>query len=89
MHAVAERIRALVSGGTVPDDRRGDPDHGLGRRGESDGLAQSPEPLVDAADSALLAAKRAGKNRIVVARPPPTRRAGCLTSSLTFQEQDD
>jgi diguanylate cyclase (GGDEF)-like protein len=40
----------------------------------SHGLAHSPDPLVDAADAALLAAKRGGKNRIVVARRPPSAR---------------
>ncbi|MDX6630577.1 MAG: two-component system, cell cycle response regulator [Gaiellales bacterium] len=40
----------------------------------SHGLAHSPDALVDAADAALLAAKRAGKNRIVVARRPPSAR---------------
>jgi diguanylate cyclase (GGDEF)-like protein len=38
------------------------------------GLAQTPDPLIDAADAALLAAKRAGKNRTVVARRPPSAR---------------
>jgi diguanylate cyclase (GGDEF)-like protein len=36
----------------------------------SRGLAQDADPLIDAADAALLAAKRAGKDRTVVARPP-------------------
>jgi len=36
----------------------------------SHGLAQSPDPLIDAADAALLEAKRAGKNRTVLGRGP-------------------
>jgi PleD family two-component response regulator len=36
----------------------------------SRGLAQPADPLIDAADAALLAAKRAGKNRTVIARRP-------------------
>ncbi|MDX6620058.1 MAG: hypothetical protein QOK36_2444 [Gaiellales bacterium] len=36
----------------------------------SRGIVQAAEPLIDAADAALLAAKRAGKNRSVVASPP-------------------
>ena len=34
------------------------------------GFGQAADALVDAADAALLAAKRAGKNRTVVARRP-------------------
>jgi diguanylate cyclase (GGDEF)-like protein len=41
----------------------------------SEGLVNSPDPLVDAADGALLAAKRAGKNRTVVAPQPRGDRA--------------
>jgi diguanylate cyclase (GGDEF)-like protein len=40
----------------------------------SQGRGRSPDPLVDAADAALLAAKRAGKNRTVVAQYPPSAR---------------
>jgi diguanylate cyclase (GGDEF)-like protein len=36
----------------------------------SRGIVQAADPLIDAADAALLSAKRAGKNRTVVARPP-------------------
>ena len=36
----------------------------------SDGLARASDLLVDAADTALLAAKRAGKNRTVIAPGP-------------------
>jgi diguanylate cyclase (GGDEF)-like protein len=36
----------------------------------SHGLAQSPDPLIDAADAALLEAKRAGKNRTVIGHRP-------------------
>jgi diguanylate cyclase (GGDEF)-like protein len=40
----------------------------------SAGAGQTLEPLVDAADTALLSAKRAGKNRTVIARRPPGSR---------------
>jgi diguanylate cyclase (GGDEF)-like protein len=36
----------------------------------SGGMAQPADPLIDAADAALLAAKRAGKDRTVIARRP-------------------
>ena len=36
----------------------------------SHGLAQSPDPLIDAADAALLEAKRTGKNRTVIGSRP-------------------
>ncbi len=36
----------------------------------SGGIVQGADRLIDAADAALLSAKRAGKNRTVVARPP-------------------
>jgi len=75
MHAVAERIRALVAEApfrTTVGEIQITVSVGAVA---SDGLAQSPDPLVDAADAALLAAKRAGKNRIVIARRPPLRRA--------------
>jgi diguanylate cyclase (GGDEF)-like protein len=73
--AVAERIRAVVSEAPFRTT--------IGEISitvsvgavASDGFAQSPDPLVDAADGALLDAKRAGKDRIVIARMPPTARA--------------
>jgi diguanylate cyclase (GGDEF)-like protein len=41
----------------------------------SDGRERSLDPLVDAADAALLTAKRAGKNRVVLARASTRARA--------------
>jgi diguanylate cyclase (GGDEF)-like protein len=75
MHALAERIRTLVAETPFPTS--------IGQititvsvgAVASDGLAQSADPLVDTADAALLDAKRSGKNRIVIARRPPTARA--------------
>ncbi|MDT4939677.1 MAG: two-component system, cell cycle response regulator, partial [Pseudonocardiales bacterium] len=74
MHAVAERIRAVVSEAPFPTTAGAIPVTVSVGAVASDGRAQSPDPLVDAADEALLAAKRAGKNRIVVARRPPRTR---------------
>ena len=68
--AVAERIRAAVSErpfrttvGELPITIS------IGAVA-SHGLAQSPDPLIDAADAALLEAKRTGKNRIVIGSRP-------------------
>ena len=76
-------------GAAVQHDRRRAPDHHLGRRRREHGLAQSPDPLVDAADAALLEAKRAGKNRTVIGRlaarhtaaPPEQAQAARRTAS--------
>ena len=72
LRAVAERIRAVVSEAPFRTT--------IGEISitvsvgavASDGLAESPDRLVDAADGALLEAKRAGKDRTVIARLPPT-----------------
>ena len=68
--AVAERIRAAVSErpfsttvGELPITIS------IGAVA-SHGLAQSPDPLIDAADAALLEAKRTGKNRTVIGSLP-------------------
>jgi diguanylate cyclase (GGDEF)-like protein len=70
VRAIAERIRTSVGERPIPTTA-----------GElaatvsvgavtSRGIVQAADGLIDAADAALLAAKRAGKNRTVVARPP-------------------
>jgi diguanylate cyclase (GGDEF)-like protein len=70
VRAVAERIRIVVCEQPFPTT--------IGKLTitvsigavASRGLAQPADPLIDAADAALLAAKRAGKNRTVIARRP-------------------
>ncbi len=74
-YAVAERIRTLVSATPFRTTVGEIPITVSVGAVTSDGLAQSPDPLVDAADAALLEAKRAGKNRTVIAHPPPAARA--------------
>jgi diguanylate cyclase (GGDEF)-like protein len=74
IRAVAERIRAAVSArpfrttvGELPITVS------IGAIA-SHGFAQSPDPLIDAADAALLEAKRSGKNRTVIGRTPRSAR---------------
>jgi two-component system cell cycle response regulator len=74
-YAVAERIRALVSETPFRTTVGEIPITVSVGAVASDGLAQSPDPLVDAADAALLEAKRAGKNRTVISHPPLAARA--------------
>jgi diguanylate cyclase (GGDEF)-like protein len=70
VRAVAERMRMVVCAQPFPTT--------IGELAitvsvgavASRGLAQPADPLIDAADAALLAAKRAGKNRTVIARRP-------------------
>jgi diguanylate cyclase (GGDEF)-like protein len=70
VRAVAERIRAVVGERPFPT-AVGDVSI-TASIGAVTGRALSvaADPLIDAADAALLAAKRAGKNRTVVARAP-------------------
>jgi diguanylate cyclase (GGDEF)-like protein len=75
MRAIAEHIRAVV-GDTPFRTTIGEiPITVSVGAATSDGREHSPDPLVDAADGALLAAKRAGKNRIVIADGPAGARA--------------
>jgi two-component system, cell cycle response regulator len=70
VRAVAERMRVVVCERPFPTT--------VGKLAitvsvgavTSRGLAQPADPLIDAADAALLAAKSAGKNRTVIARHP-------------------
>ncbi|MDX6570903.1 MAG: hypothetical protein QOC86_59 [Gaiellales bacterium] len=75
MHTVAEHIHAVV-GETPFRTTIGEiPITVSVGAATSDGREHSLDPLVDAADAALLAAKRAGKNRIVIARSSTAARA--------------
>ena len=70
MRAIAERVRASVGRrafATAAGDIAVTASVGAV---SSRGLAQTAGPLIAAADASLLAAKRAGKNCTVVARPP-------------------
>jgi diguanylate cyclase (GGDEF)-like protein len=75
MRAIAERIRAAVGGrpiATTAGELRVTLSVGAVT---SRAIGQAADALVDAADAALLAAKRAGKDRTVVARAPRRTRA--------------
>jgi diguanylate cyclase (GGDEF)-like protein len=70
VHAIAELIRTSVGErpiATTAGELAATVSVGAVTSG---GTVQAADPLIDAADAALLSAKRAGKNRTVVARPP-------------------
>jgi diguanylate cyclase (GGDEF)-like protein len=75
LRAVSERIRSVVSEAPFRTTIGGIAITVSVGAAASDGLAQSPDLLIDAADGALLEAKRAGKDRIVIAGLPPSARA--------------
>jgi diguanylate cyclase (GGDEF)-like protein len=70
VRAIAERIRTGVGARPIATTAGGLPVTVSVGTVASGGAAQTTDALLDAADAALLAAKRAGKNRTVVARPP-------------------
>jgi diguanylate cyclase (GGDEF)-like protein len=75
VRAIAERIRTSIAGTAFATTVGGVSVTASIGAVSSRGLAQSADPLIDAADASLLAAKRAGKNCTVVARPPRHVRA--------------
>ncbi len=74
--AAAERLRAAVAGTVFPPLRAGEMTCSIGIA-VFPGDGRSPETLLQAADQALFAAKRSGRNRAETARPtvadPPPR----------------
>jgi diguanylate cyclase (GGDEF)-like protein len=70
VRAIAERIRASIGGSAFATTVGALSVTASIGAVSSRGLAQAANPLIDAADASLLAAKRAGKNCTVVARPP-------------------
>ena len=74
-HTVAERWRGIVEGTTheLPDGRRCSVTVSVGIAVWSAGY-DSAEAMLEAADAALYRAKGEGRNRVVVADPPPSVR---------------
>jgi len=70
VRAIAERIRTGVGERPIATAAGDVPITVSVGAVTSRGVVQAADPLIDAADAALLAAKRAGKDRTVVARPP-------------------
>jgi diguanylate cyclase (GGDEF)-like protein len=70
VRAIAERIRLSVGDRPIATTAGELPATVSVGAVTSRGIVQAADALIDAADAALLSAKRAGKNRTVVARPP-------------------
>ena len=70
VRAIAERVRGSIGGSAFATTVGGLSITASIGAVSSRGLAQAANPLIDAADASLLAAKRAGKNCTVVGRPP-------------------